>query len=285
MDKVSTIILAASLIIIMFGMGLSLVLEDFRQVFVKPKAMFAGLTSQLILLPIIGFILIKFIPAPPEILIGIVILVACPGGSTSNMITYLAKGDTALSVSLTAICSFITLFTIPFLINFGIREILGSDTDRQLNILSTIAQVFVVVIIPVTLGMLTRAKKELFAKKVEPIVRRASVIVFVLIFVGIIMAERKNVIPYFQKAGVLALILNVSAMSIGLGLGKILNLSIKQRISIAIESGIQNGTLAISIATLLLANTSYGIVAAVYSLVMFVTCGIFILFCRQIKES
>ena len=285
MDKILTIILALSLIIIMFGMGLSLVIEDFRQILVRPKAIIAGLVSQLMLMPIIGFVLINTFSAPPEILIGIIILVACPGGATSNLITYLAKGDIALSVSLTAICSFITLLTIPLVINLGLKIILGSNTDVQLNVVLTIVQVLVIVIIPIILGMFIKVKKNLFAEKMEPIMRRASVVIFILVLVGVIVAEKEKFTSYVQQAGMLTVILNVSTMLLGFGIGKMLSLPIRQRISIAIESGIQNGTLAISIATVLFSEPSYGIVPAVYSLVMFLTGGIFVLWCNKRKES
>lgn len=276
MDNLPTIILAVSLIIIMFGMGLSLTVEDFKRVFIAPKAIIIGLINQLLLLPIIGFILIKFISVPPEIAIGVIILAACPGGPTSNLITHLAKGDTALSVSLTAISSFFTLLTIPFIINLGLQTVLGENTLIQLNIVQTIAQVFVIVLIPVLLGMLLKAKKEAFADRMEKPVRTASAIVFVLVLAGVIIKEKSNLVSYFQQAGIITLILNLMTMALGLLVAKVAKLSFKQGVSISIESGIQNGTLAISIATVLLSNTAYAIAPAVYSLIMFFTGGIII---------
>ena len=276
MDNASTLVLALSLIIIMLGMGLSLVVDDFKRIFVDPRAILTGLVNQLILLPIIGFILITLIPLQPEIAIGLVILVACPGGPTSNLITHLAKGDLALSVSLTAISSFITLLTIPFVINIGLQMILGQGTEIQLNILQTIIQVLVIVIIPVIIGMTIRAKNGAFADKMQRPVRAASAVVFVLVLVGVLIKERANIIPYFQQAGIIALILNCCTMALGLIAGRLMKLPLKQGISIAIESGIQNGTLAISIATVLLLNTSYAITPAVYGLVMFFTGGVII---------
>ena len=151
MDNISNAIIALSLIIIMFGMGLSLKLKDFIQVFIRPKAILIGLLCQIIILPIVGFILIRVFTLSPEITIGIIIISACPGGPTSNLITHLANGDTALSVSLTAISSLITLVSIPFIINLGLQEILGQGTTIQLNIAQTILQVFIIVILPVGL--------------------------------------------------------------------------------------------------------------------------------------
>lgn len=276
MDRISTLFLAASLIVIMFGMGLSLTSTDFRRVFVQPKAILVGLLNQLILLPIIGFGLIYVFPLQPEIAIGVIILAACPGGPTSNLITHLAKGDTALSVSLTAISSFITLLTIPFVINLGLRQVLGQQTAIQLDTIQTIAQVFVIVIIPVTIGMWIRARNAAFADRMDRPVRMASSFVFVLVLAGVIFKEKANIVNYFEQAGIVMLTLNVLTMLLGLLLTHFFKLSFKQGVSISIESGIQNGTLAITIATVLLANSSYAVAPAIYSLIMFITGGIII---------
>jgi len=257
-------------------MGLSLVADDFKNIFKYPKAILAGLFSQLVLLPVVGFSLISVFTLQPEIAVGVIILVACPGGATSNLITHLAKGDTALSVSLTAVSSFITLITIPFMINLGLQKILGSNTEIQLDVLQTIIQVFAIVIIPVLTGMWIRARRASFAIKMQRPVRIASAVVFVLVLLGVIISERANIIPYFKEAGLVMLTLNILTMTIGFFLAYILKLPFKQRVSISVESGIQNGTLAITIATLLLANTSYSIAPAIYSLIMFGTGAIIV---------
>lgn len=274
--QITTIILALSLIIIMFGMGLSLTTDDFKRVFVEPKAILTGLVNQLIFLPLIGFALISVFSVRPEIAIGLIILAACPGGPTSNLITHLAKGDTALSVSLTAISSFVTLLTIPFVINLGLRTVLGSTTEIQLNVMQTIVQVLVVVVIPVLLGMLVKARRPTFALRMEKPVRTASAIVFVLVLVGVILSEKENIIPYAKEAGFIALMLNVLTIGIAILSARIMKLSLRQALSISIESGIQNGTLAIAIATGLLMNTEYSIAPAIYSLIMFITGGLVI---------
>lgn len=289
MDNISNAILALSLIIIMFGMGLSLSTKDFVQVFVRPKAILIGLVCQLILLPIIGFSLINIFTLPPEIAIGVIIMAACPGGPTSNLITHLANGDTALSVSLTAISSLITLISIPFIINLGLKHVLGEGTLIQLDIAATILQVFIIVILPVALGMLLKAKKPDFALKMEKPVKRASGIFFVVVLVAIIAKERALLFSYIQQAGLVSLALNILTMGIGYLLGYVFHLSLKQRISIAIEGGIQNGTLGISIATILLQNTAYAVTPAVYGIIMFFTAGVFIYWSnrqlsRQIKN-
>ena len=281
MDAVSNAILAFSLIIIMFGMGLSLSLRDFEAVFLKPKAIILGLICQLILLPIVGFALIDLFTLTADIAIGIIILAACPGGPTSNLITHLANGDTALSVSMTAACSLITLLTIPFIINLGLQKVLGAGTLIQLNVLQTILQVFVVVIIPVALGMLLKSKRAKFSMRMQKPVKRASGIFFVVVLVAVIIKERALVFSSLDEAGLVSLSLNLITMSIGYGLGYVFKLSLKQRISITIEGGIQNGTLGITIATILLNNTAYAIAPAVYGIIMFLTAGLFIFWSNQ----
>jgi BASS family bile acid:Na+ symporter len=260
----------------MFGMGLSLTIADFKRVVLYPKAIIVGLFNQLIILPAIGFALIWLFPVKPDIAIGLIILAACPGGPTSNLITHLAKGDTALSVSLTAISSTITVFTIPFIVNLGLLMVQGKETAFQLDVLQTIGQVFIIVIIPVSLGMLIKARKSAFAERMDRPVRIASGVVFTLVIVGILIKEKANIIPYFEQAGVLALSLNVLTMAIGFLTAALFKLNRRQEISISIETGIQNGTLAISIATVLLGNSAFAIAPAIYGLLMFFTAGIVI---------
>ncbi len=276
MTSTSAIILGASLIIIMFGMGLSLSVDDFKRVVLYPKAIIIGLVNQLILLPAIGFLIIYVMDLKPDIAIGLIILAACPGGPTSNLITHLAKGDTALSVSLTAVASFITVLTIPFIVNLGLVMVQGKETAFQLDILKTISQIFIIVIIPVSLGILIHERWNSFAKKMDRPVRIASTIVFILVIAGLLIKEKENIIPYFQQAGVVALILNISTMMLGFFTAQLFRLNFRQEVSISIESGIQNGTLAISIATVLLNNSAFAIAPAIYSLIMFFTAGVLI---------
>ena len=276
MNNATTIALAVSLIIIMLGMGLSLVKEDFLRIFKEPKAIIVGLINQLILLPIIAFALISVFDVNKDIAIGIMILAACPGGATSNLITHLAKGDTALSVSLTAANSLLTIITIPFVINFALTQFLDAGEMIQLNIPQTIAQIFVIIIIPISIGMLIKHYKSNFADKMGKPVKVASALVLLLVIVGIILKEKENLIPYFQQAGLIALTLNLVTMALGFFSAKITRLTQRQAVSISIESGIQNGTMAIAIATVSLSNTAFAIAPAVYSLIMFFTGGIII---------
>ncbi len=278
MDKASTIVLASSLIIIMLGMGLSLVMADFKRIFLYPKAIMVGLVNQLLILPLIGFAIVMVFPMAPEIAIGIMILAACPGGPTSNLIAHLAKGDTALSVTLTALSSFITILTIPFIVNFALVRFLDEGQMIQLNVLQTIAQIFIIIIIPITLGMLIRRYSERFALRMAGPVRIASAFVIALVIIGIVIKERANFVSYFQQAGIAALVLNVATMVVGYYSARLFGIKDKQALSISIESGIQNGTLAISIAVILLHSTAFSIAPAIYSLLMFFTGGIVVYF-------
>ena len=285
MDKVSAIILASSLIIIMLGMGLSLVTDDFKRIFIYPKAIIIGLLNQLILLPLIGFTIAILFPLSPEIAIGIMILVACPGGPTSNLIAHLAKGDTALSVTLTAVSSFVTILTIPFIINFALIYFQDEGKIIRLNVMETIVQILVIIIIPIIIGMAIRKYKESFALRMAKPVRIASGIVLALVIIGIIIKEKENFVSYFQQAGIVALILNVVTMLLGYYSSKLFKLKTNRAISISIESGIQNGTLAITIAVVLLGNSAFAITPAIYSLIMFFTGGVVIFLGNRIIKS
>lgn len=274
MDQLSTAVLALSLIIIMLGMGLSLVPEDFKRILRYPKAMMVGLVNQLVFLPMIAFGILSLWPTQPEIAIGIMILAACPGGPTSNLIAHLAKGDTALSVSLTAINSIVTLITIPFIVNFALIYFLGEGQIIQLNIPQTMAQIMVVIVLPIIGGMLIRHYRPDFANRMALPVRRASGMVLALVIVGLVVKERANFVSYFQQAGLVALALNVVTMLIGYLSARLLKVADKMAISISIESGIQNGTLAITIAVVILGNAAFAIAPAIYSLLMFLTGGL-----------
>ncbi|MBN4081541.1 bile acid:sodium symporter family protein [bacterium AH-315-C07] len=285
MDSTATIILGASLFIIMLGMGLSLVVDDFKRILVQPKAILVGLLNQIILLPVIAFTLLSIFEVLPEIAIGIMILAACPGGATSNLITHLAKGDTALSVSLTALSSFITILTIPFIVNFAMVSFADQDQVVQLDIMKTIIQVMVIVVIPVGIGMAIRNGKPGFADKMAKPVKIASAVILGLVIVGIILKEKHNIISYFQQAGLVAFLLNIVTMTVGYFSYKLFKLNAKHGLTISIESGIQNGTMAISIATIILGTTSYAIAPAIYSLIMFFTAGTAIYCGSRMKQE
>ncbi|MFT5823799.1 MAG: BASS family bile acid:Na+ symporter [Crocinitomix sp.] len=270
------IILAVALIIIMFGMGLSLVKEDFVRIFKYPKAIIIGLLNQIILLPLIALLLISVFNVNTDIAIGVMILAACPGGPTSNLITHLAKGDTGLSVSLTAANSLITILTIPFVIDFALNHFLSLNEAIQIDKLQTVIQIFVVVIIPVSLGMLLKHLKPKFADKMSKPVKIASALILFLIIIVLVLKKKEDLIPYLKEAGLITLALNLATMLVGFVTARLARLKLKQALTISIESGIQNGTMAIAIASGVLLNSNYAIAPAVYSLIMFLTGGIII---------
>lgn len=275
---IGTIILAISLVIIMFGMGLSLVKDDFIRLFKKPKAIIVGLVNQIILLPIIAYVLISIFNVGTDIAIGMMILAACPGGPTSNLITYLAKGDTGLSISLTTANSLITIFTIPFIVELALIQFLDANELVQINKLEMVLQIFLIVIIPVSLGMTLKNAKPNFADKMNKPVKIVSAVVLFLVIIGLVLKKKEDLIPYLQLAGITTFTLNITTMLIGYLTAKIARLNLAQSLTISIESGIQNGTMAIAIASGILMNDNYAIAPAVYSLIMFFNGGAIIAF-------
>ena len=272
----STLILAIALMIVMFGMGLSLVKADFVRVVQHPKAIMIGLSNQIILLPLIAFGLIQLLGITPEIAIGVMILAACPGGPTSNLITHLAKGDTGLSISLTAVNSLITIITIPFVVDFALQHFLEAGERIEIDKIRTILQVFVIVIIPVIAGMTLKKLKPAFADRMSRPVRIASGLVLFVVIAGLVIKKKADLIPYLQQAGGIAIMLNVATMGLGFLSARWARLSLKQSLTISIESGIQNGTMAIAIASGILMNDTFAIAPAIYSLIMFLTGGVMI---------
>lgn len=270
------ILLFVALFIVMLGMGLSLVPDDFKRIFRYPKAAAVGLINQMILLPLIAFAVLWLIPAQPEIAVGLIILAACPGGPTSNLITNLSKGDVALSVSLTAMSSVLAIFTIPFIVKFGMVQFMNQEKVIQVDTLKMIGEILLVTIIPIATGMTIRAKNAAFADKMEKPVKITSAIVLAAVIAVIILKEQDNFLSYFEKAGVVSLLLNAGTMLVGFITSRLFFLSREQSITVSIESGIQNGTLAIAIAISVLQNPQFSITPAVYSLIMFGTGAIMI---------
>ena len=277
MNSTTGIILAISLIIIMFGMGLSLTLNDFKRVFKFPKAIVIGLCCQILILPLIGFTIATLLELTPTIAIGIMLLSACPGGPTSNMLTFLAKGDLALSVSLTAVASILTIFTIPLIVQFALQEFSNESLAVSVDALTMIKQLTIIVLLPVTLGMLIKHKFGRFASRMEKPVKVASAIIFILVVVGITYTIRDVFMSYLAEAGLPAIMLNVCTMTIGFLLAVLFKLNKKQAISISIETGIQNATLAITLATIALNNVEFSIVPATYGLLMYISATVIIL--------
>jgi BASS family bile acid:Na+ symporter len=245
----TAIFLPMALFIIMLGMGLSLTLEDFQLIVIYPKAVVIGLVAQLIMLPIVGFGIASLFPLDPQLAVGVMILAACPGGATSNMITFLAGGDVALSVTLTAISSLITVFTIPLVVNFSMQTFLGAGTTIELPLLNSILQIVVMTLVPVSIGMVTRGYAAGIAEKVDKPVKWLSLFFLAVVIAGVLLRERNNVISYVIDVGLVTLILNLLTMALGFGIATLTRLGEKAARAITVEVGIQNGTLAIAIAS------------------------------------
>ncbi|VAW28177.1 Sodium-dependent transporter [hydrothermal vent metagenome] len=269
----TTFLLPAALFIIMLGMGLALQIADFKKIIAYPKAIFIGITNQMVLLPIIGFTIATVFNLEPELAVGLMILAACPGGVTSNLYSHLSNGDTALSVTLTAISSTISIITIPLIVNFGLMQFMQESQEIHLPVVKTIVQIMVITIIPIGLGMLIRFKRPDFASKMGKTVKVASAIILFVIVLGVIGVERERIPGYFERVGAAVVLLNIFTMAVGFYSAKLGNLSLPQSITISLESGLQNGTLGIVVAISILYNTEMSVPAAVYSLIMFITGG------------
>jgi len=281
MNIVTDVILPLALAFIMFVLGLGLTGGDFLRVIKQPRDFFVGAFSQIILLPIVAFILVKIWPIAPELAIGVMIIAAAPGGVTSNLLTSFAKGDVALSISLTAIISLLCVITIPFIILTSAGLLGDTNITQDISLLSMSRDMFLIVTVPVVLGMLLRKFSSNVALKLEPISKKISIILFVLVLLGAIAAERENVISYFAQAGLITLILNVVMMIVAYYVAQFLASGTKQKRCITIECGLQNGTLAIFVATTIFGGGMYVIPAATYSLIMFATSLIFVYLVRK----
>lgn len=280
------IFLPLSLAFIMFGMGLTLTFGDFKRIIIYPKAVTIGLVNQLFFIPLVAFGLIKVFGLQAELAVGLMILSVCPGGATSNLITHLAKGDSALSITLTAFSSLVTVFTIPFLVNFSIQYFMpGGGQEFQLNVLGTVISVILITAIPVLIGMIILRRFPTLANRIEPTFRKLSAVFFVMILVAAILKERENLLNYLSQVGPLALSLNVAMLAIGFLSARLLGLSKRQSRTVSIESGIQNGTLGITIAATLIGNSQMTIPSAIYGILMFGTAGIMIFLGNRRNES
>jgi len=281
MNIVTDVILPLALAFIMFVLGLGLTSSDFLRVVKQPRDFFVGAFSQILLLPVIAFILVKIWPIAPELAIGVMIIAAAPGGVTSNLLTSFAKGDVALSISLTAIISLLSVITVPFIVLTSVGLLSDSNINQDISLFSMSRDMFLIVTVPVILGMLVRRFASGAALKSEPIAKKISILLFVLVLLGAIAAERENVITYFAQAGLITLVLNVAMMVVAYLVAKTFATGTEQKKCIIIECGLQNGTLAIFVATSIFGSGMYVIPAATYSLIMFATSLIFVYFVRK----
>ena len=270
------------LAIIMFGLGLGLNIGDFTRVIKKPKDFIIGFLSQVILLPIVAFILINVLTMPIEIAMGVMIIAAAPGGVTSNILTKFADGDVALSVTLTAVVSLLCILTVPFII-FNSANFLGIDILKEISMLNIAIKMFFVVTVPVLLGMIVRSLMTDFIVSKTLITQRLSVILFLVVFISIWIEEWDRIVSFITRAGLVALILNLTMIFAGYYIAKFFASGPDQRKCISLECGLQNGTLAVFVATQLFDDIIFMVPTAAYALIMFVTSIIFVLIVRKIN--
>ena len=277
----TNIVLPLALAFIMFSLGLGLTKNDFARVARQPRDFLVGAVSQVILLPLVAFILVSIWPVSPEIALGVMIIAAAPGGVTSNLLTAFARGDVALSISLTAVISLLSVLTIPLIVVFSYGHFFGEAVKGEVSVARIAVSVFLIVTVPVLIGIVVRHYAKNFAEHFEASARKISAILFALVLLGAIFQERNNIVNFYAEAGVVTLALNVVMLAFAWLLGSIFGSGKPQRIAISIECGLQNGTLAIAVATLLFGGGAIVIPAATYSLTMFATALIFIYFLRR----
>ena len=271
--KIAPIILA----LIMLGLGLGLKIDDFTRILKTPKDFFVGFFSQLIILPLVAYLLIIIFKVPPEIAIGVMIIAAAPGGVTSNILTKFANGDVALSISLTAVISLISIITVPLII-FTSADLFGiTDISQNISMTGIALKMFLVVTVPVILGMIIRKFAENFVNSKIQIFEKLNIILFVIFFIAAFYEERESFIDFLMQAGFITFILNITMMIIAYYLGKTFASGIKQQKCIALECGLQNGTLAIFVSTQIFGtDIVYITPTAAYALIMYITGFIFV---------
>ena len=281
--EVVTKIAPIALALIMLGLGLGLTGRDFLRVINNPKDFIIGFVCQLILLPIVAFIIVLILDLPIEIAVGVMIIAAAPGGVTSNVMTKFANGDVALSVSLTAVISLISIISVPFII-FKSANLIGvTNISSDITMTGIALKMALVVTVPVILGMIIRKFAENFVSSNISIIEKITFILFVIVFAAILIEEKDNILNYFKQAGVAVLILNILMMTLAYYAAKLFATGIKQRKCISIECGLQNGTLAVFVATQIFSDITYIIPTAAYALIMYITGFILIFILRRLN--
>lgn len=273
-SDLTSLFLPIALGIIMLGLGLSLSIEDFKRVTKYPKAMAIALFCQMVLLPMLCFALVSGFGLSPVLAVGLMLLAASPGGATANLYSHLSNGDVALNITLTAVNSVLTLFTLPLLVNFSLDYFLDSGQYVPMQF-KKVVEVFAIVLIPVTIGMIIKSKAAAFAQRMDKPVKILSAIVLVIIIVSVTIREKQVLIDYSSELGLPILLFNVLSMAVGYYVPQFFSVEKKQAIAIGMEIGIHNGTLAIYIALNVLNNSAMSVPPAIYSLLMFFTAAIF----------
>ena len=279
--EIVTKIAPIALALIMLGLGLGLTFSDFTRILKDPKVFFVGIVSQILLLPVVAYTLITLTNVPIEIALGVMIIASAPGGVTSNVMTKFANGDVALSISLTAICSLISIISVPIII-FNSALYLGiSNLTENITVTSIAIKMAIIVTIPVLIGMVIRNFAENFIFKNLKLIEKLTGILFLIVFTAIWIEERGNIVNYIKQAGTIVILLNVSMMFIAYIIAKFFTSNIQQRKTIALECGLQNGTLAVFVATQLFSDITYIVPTAAYALIMYITAFIFIFIVRK----
>jgi len=269
----------------MFSLGLGLTGSDFKRVIQQPKDFLVGLLSQTVVLPVIAFLIVITFQLTPELGLGLMIIAAAPGGVTSNILTLLGRGDVALSISLTAVISLLSFITIPLIIGYSYNYLFSDNLTNEISLAKITYSIFAIVTVPVILGMAARYYFTSISIKALNSARKISTVLFVIVLIGAIIKEKDLIIEYYQQTGLATLSLNIIMLLVAWLLATIFGSDIKQKISISIECGLQNGTLAIAVATLLFGGGPAAIPAATYSVTMFVTAVVFVLFLRRKYSS
>jgi len=277
-----TTIAPVALALIMLGLGASLTVKDFTRVAQNPKEFFVGLVCQLVVLPLIAYLLIIILKTPIELALGVMLIAAAPGGVTSNVLTKFADGDVALSISLTAITSLISIVSVPYVVFLSIEIFDITYVQKEVSMLGISLKMFFVVTVPVILGMLLRKFADNFILNNMKIIQRISIGLFVIVFVAIYIEEWNSIVMFITKAGTIAFILNVTMMIVGFYVAKFFATGVAQRRCISLECGLQNGTLAVFVGTQLFGtNMTYMVPTAAYALIMMTTSVIFVLILRR----
>ncbi len=280
--EIAKTIAPVCLAIIMFGLGLGLTVADFTRLLKIPRDFIVGFFGQVILLPIVAFILIQIISLPPELALGTMIIAAAPGGVMSNILTKFANGDVALSISLTALVSLISVITVPLII-YNSADFLGIEITKKISMVNIALKMFIAVTIPVIFGMIVRALMTDYIVSKTLLVQRLSLILFLVIFTAIWVEEWDRIVSFIERAGLVALALNLTMIFLGYYLAKYLASGVEQRKCISLECGLQNGTLAVFVGTQLFDNVVFMVPTAAYALIMFTTATIFVLIVRKIN--
>jgi len=261
--------LPIALFIIMIGIGMTLTIRDFRQVAVYPKGMIVGTIAQILVMPLIAFMLATLLAVPPAIAVGLVIIAACPGGTTSNLFVLLSRGNIALSIVLTVSASLITILTLPLFTNIALQYYMGTEEDIVLPVWKTVGMLIGIVLFPVAIGMVVRTRKPEVARKAEGIVSIFGGIVLAVLIVALVYGVRDQIWELLKQAGPATILLNLAGIGLGLAAGRMAGLTQRESLAVAVELGVKNGTIALMVTLTLLESSAMSIPAAVYGVLMF----------------